>query len=234
MTAKMRENHASEAIRKKIFERNLLMPLDVLLVGATGVGKSSTLNAIFGKSVALVGEGVDPQTQFITSYQVDDYFRIHDSAGLGDGRMADEKHSREIKTQLLERCHVPYSSYGFIDLVLVILDGGSRDMGTTFQILESILLQCMPPDRVIVAINQADMAMKGRGWNLLLSQPESVLLDFLASKAVSVQHRLKETTGLHIRQPVFYSARFNWNVDRLIDHIASHVPSSRRNVELSI
>ncbi|HHK5578453.1 TPA: GTPase [Neisseria cinerea] len=37
-------------------------PLDVLLVGATGVGKSPTLNALFGEQKAKVGTGVDPET----------------------------------------------------------------------------------------------------------------------------------------------------------------------------
>ena len=52
--------------------------------------------------------------------------------------------------------------YGFIDLALVILDGSHRDLGTTYKILEQVVLECIEPDRVIIAINQADMAMKGK------------------------------------------------------------------------
>ena len=36
--------------------------LNILFVGATGVGKSSTINAIFNTEVAKVGYSVDPET----------------------------------------------------------------------------------------------------------------------------------------------------------------------------
>lgn len=220
-------NHRSDHIRTVIAERGLLYPLDVLLVGATGTGKSSTLNAIFGDSVSKVGDGVDPETQSISAYMVHDYLRIHDSAGLGDGLEADAKHARAITEKLLQQCN---GGYGFIDLALVILDGGSRDLGTALRLLESVVVKAISPDRVIVAINQADMAMKGRYWNQSLCRPENELLDFLAEKADSVQRRIKESTGFQIKQPVCYSASNNWNLNRLVDHIVEHIPCSRRTI----
>lgn len=223
-------NHRGDHIRSAIAERGLLCPLDVLLVGATGTGKSSTLNAIFGDMVSKVGNGVDPETLNISAYAVHDYLRIHDSAGLGDGFESDIRHAMALTEILRMRCAEPHDSYCFIDLALVILDGGSRDLGTTFRLLESTLLKEISADRVIVAINQADMAMKGRCWSKLICRPERELVDFLAEKAVSVQRRIKESTGLHIKQPVCYSANYNWNLEKLVDHIVDHIPSSRRTV----
>ena len=81
------KNDRYDDLVDKISNRKLLMPLDVLLVGGTGTGKSSTLNALFGSNLAKVGDGVDPETQVISSYSLHNYLRIHDSAGLVMARL---------------------------------------------------------------------------------------------------------------------------------------------------
>ena len=45
--------------------------VNILVTGATGVGKSSTINALFNTEVAKVGVGVDPETSLIECYQLD-------------------------------------------------------------------------------------------------------------------------------------------------------------------
>lgn len=215
-----------------ISDRGLHRPLDVSLVGATGVGKSSTINALFGETLAKVGTGVEPETQVISRYETSlGTFRLHDTAGLGDGLEADKRHSMNL-TDLLFRTYTNDEvSYHLIDLCLVILDGSSRDMGTTYKTLEQVVLRCIDPKRVIVAINQADMAMKGRNWNYLNNRPEPELLNFLNDKARSVRDRIKEATGLTISTPVCYSAEKQWNLDKLMDHIIEHIPHERRRVK---
>ena len=52
-----------------------------------------------------------------------------------------------------------------IDLVLVILDAGSRDLGTSYELINQVIIPNIgkdAKDRVLIAINQADVAMKGR------------------------------------------------------------------------
>lgn len=223
------KNYKKNYIAQEIANRNLLRPLDVLLVGGTGSGKSSTLNAIFGTTVAKVGDGTDPETKNISSYSAHEYLRIHDSAGLGDGKAADLEHSKNITYQLLRTIELPDGKkYKFIDLALVILDGSSRDFGTTYHLLESVILKSIEPDRVIVAINQADIAMKGRAWNHKKNKPDNKLEEFLEEKSFSTQKRIKEATGLNIKKPVFYSALLEYNIDKLIEHIISHLPQQRR------
>lgn len=204
------QENTLDRLTSEIKQRNLLVPLDVLLIGGTGTGKSSTLNALFGKTVAAVGDGVDPETQHINAYSLSDYFRIHDSAGLGDGKAADFNHAKNITHELMRVINVNDNQYMFIDLAMVILDGGSRDLGTAFKLLESVVLKAIEPDRVVVAINQADMAMKGRGWNYATNRPEPILENFLEEKALSVQKRIRESTGLNIKKPVYYSALHNY------------------------
>jgi predicted GTPase len=228
-------NYLLEKLEEKIYSNSLLTPLDVLLVGATGVGKSSTINAIFGNRVAKVGEGCDPETQIISSYRVKDYLRIHDSAGLGDGIANDERHAKNIINELVRTVTINSDSstpYGFIDMVMVILDGSGRDLGTTYQLLKNVILPVFDPKRVIVVINQADMAMKGRYWNHDFSLPEEQLVDFLEEKSKSTQDRIKEATGLTINKPIYYSAEYSFNIDKIISHITSNLPKERRIIKV--
>jgi len=222
------KSYRFQDIQNRIIERSLLRPVDVLFVGGTGTGKSSTLNALFGSEVAKVGGGVDPETKTISAYKIHDYLRFHDSAGLGDGKSADLTHSKNITAELLKPVSIDGAQYGFIDIVLVLLDGSLRDLGTTFRLLESIILKSIEPNRVIVAINQADLAMKGRYWNTVTNKPEKELSEFLDEKSISVINRLKEATGLKVAKPVCYSALYGYNIDALMDHIISHLPTGRR------
>lgn len=229
-------NELLNQLEHEIYSRSLLLPLDILLVGATGVGKSSTINAIFGNRVAKVGEGCDPETQIISSYRVKDYFRVHDSAGLGDGISNDEKHAKNIINELLKTVTTNSDKstlYGFIDMVMVILDGSSRDLGTTYQLLKNVILPVFDPKRIIVVINQADMAMKGRYWNHNFCIPEQPLIDFLEEKSKTTQDRIKEATGLTINRPIYYSAEYSFNIDKIISHIKSNLPRERRTIKIN-
>jgi len=219
-------------IKSRMEQRKLLLPLDILLVGGTGTGKSSTLNALFGTTVAKVGYGVEPETKKISSYKLNDFLRFHDSAGLGDGKAADREHEKNIAIELRKVCAYNGEFYRYIDLVIVLLDGSNRDLGTTFSILQSIVLKVIEPQRVIVAINQADRAMKGRNWNHENNEPERDLLNFLEEQAVSVQNRIKDSTGISINKPVCYSAEFGYNIKIFIDQIVFNMPTTRRLVKI--
>ena len=117
-----------------------------------------------------------------------------------------------------------------IDVVLVIVDGSGRDMGTAYRILNEVILPDFPPNRIITAINQADMAMKGRHWNYEENRPDRILAEFLEEKAGSIKKRVMESTGVRIADPVCYSAEKNYNIEKLLDLIIDNMPTERRRI----
>lgn len=221
----MYQNYRHEDLSKKSSELGIIF--DVMVTGVTGAGKSTTLNTIFQKEVAEVGRGADPETMTLNSYRLNDCFRLWDTPGLGDGKQNDKDHCRSLINLLYKEYD---KKYGFIDLVLVILDGSSRDMGTTYKLLNEVVVPNFQEDRILITINQADVAMKGHHWNHKENKPEYVLIDFLEKKSTSVQERVLEATGIKINRPVYYSAECNYNVDKLLDLLINNMPKERRNL----
>lgn len=223
-----------EIYRMDEMERKLdiakFYPLDVMVTGVTGAGKSTTLNSLFEKRVAEVGEGCDPQTMELDSYSLNEVFRLWDTPGLGDGVFRDQIHEKKLVDLLYKTYYMDSRKYGFIDLVLVIIEGSNRDMGTTFRLLNSIILPNFPADRVLIGINQADVAMKGRHWDKDRNHPDEVLKEYLEEQAESIQRRIKETTGIMVKRPVYYSAEKAYNITKLVDLIVENMPICRRKI----
>ncbi|WP_422452123.1 GTPase family protein [Endozoicomonas sp. ALC066] len=208
-------------------------PLDVMVTGVTGAGKSTTLNSIFKKEVAKVGRGVEPETMGLSSYRLSNLFRFWDTPGLGDGVAKDKEHSKKIIELLYKDYSIENKNYGFIDVVLVIIEGSNRDMGTSYKLLNEIIIPNFQKERVIVAINQADMAMKGRHWDHKNKQPTEKLIEFLEAQASSIQARVKEATGVNIIRPVYYSSEHSYNIDKLLDLLIDNTPKRKRDLMLN-
>ena len=214
-------------IEKKL-EKARFMPLDVMVTGVTGAGKSTTLNTIFRKNMAIVGNGVDPETMSLEFYSLNDVFRLWDTPGLGDGVKNDEIHKRKLVNLLYKTYSLDGNVYGWVDLAIVVLEGLNRDMGSTYTLLNEVIVPNIQADRILVVINQADMAMKGKHWNKETNRPDQVLIDFLEKQAISIQNRVKEATGVTIRKPVYYSAEYGYNIEKLLDFIIDNMIVERR------
>ncbi|MBQ7216289.1 MAG: 50S ribosome-binding GTPase [Synergistaceae bacterium] len=205
-------------------------PLDVMLIGGTGTGKSTTLNSIFQRRVARVGESYDPETMSISDHRLNEVLRLWDTPGLGDGIENDKQHSRNIIDKLYETFSMNGTRYGLIDLVLVIVDGSNRDMGTTYNLLTGVLAPNIDSNRILAAINQADLAMSGKHWDNFYNAPDYTLSAFLNDKADSIQRRVREAAGITIIRPVCYSAEKWWNIPKLLDLIIDNIPANLRRI----
>lgn len=233
MKEKMNEN-----IKEKLLSNLLKLKkekVNLMVTGATGCGKSSTINALFGVEVAKVGTSVDPETMEIEKYELDNLV-IWDTPGLGDGKEADNRHSKRMIDKLYEKDE---NGNLLIDLVLVILDGGSRDLGTSYELINNVIIPNLgekKENRILVSINQADVAMKGKYWNDEENKPEKELEIFLDKKVESVKKRIKEATGIEV-EPIYYSAGYKeegymqqkpYNLSKLLYYILQHTPEEKR------
>ena len=203
---------------------------DVMVTGVTGAGKSTTLNTLFQKEVSKVGRGVEPETMTLDSYKLNGSFRLWDTPGLGDGKQRDKEHSKKIIDLLYKDYQRNNKTYGFIDLILVIIEGSNRDMGTTYKLLNEIIVPNFQKDRIFVAINQADVAMKGRYWDFENNKPMPKLKFFLEEQVISIQKRVKEATDVEIIKPIYYSAEYDYNVDKLLDLFIDNMPTTKRDI----
>ncbi|WP_166368725.1 GTPase [Psychromonas sp. SA13A] len=207
--------------------------VNLLITGATGSGKSSTINALFETDVATVGMSSMPETMDIQQYTLDNLV-ILDSPGFGDGINEDIRHAQGISKLLNETDEEGHCK---IDLVLVLLDGGSRDYGTTYRLLEKIIIPNIGNNdcRILIAINQADMAMNGKGWDHQLNRPTKALIEQLEAKVKSTQVRIKENTGVDI-EPIYYCAGYQdelekqnpYNLAKLLHFIVQNIPANKR------
>ncbi len=233
---------------KAQFTKNLLklkeQKINLMITGCTGCGKSSTINALFDinrdksfamHEIAKIGTGVNPETMDIRKYELDNLI-LWDSPGLGDGKAADEKHRKNIINKLNEKDE---KGNLLIDLVLVIVDGSNRDMGTSYTLINDVIIPNLgrnPKGRILVAINKADAAMNGRNWDYENHRPMPALEKFLNEKAVSVETRLKEGTNVDV-EPICYSAWYkeegqeqepSYNLSKLLYYIIKFTPKEKR------
>lgn len=234
---------------------------NIMLVGATGCGKSSTINALFAVGensedaadneeddelvekapkktyveIAKVGSKSYPETKDIDKYMIGNLV-LWDTPGLGDGTEKDEHHKEVIIELLREKDD---AGNALIDLVLVILDGSTRDLGTSYKILNDVIIPELKDDtgRILIALNQADIAMKtGRHWDYAKNEPDETLIKFLNEKVESIRKRIKEDSDLDI-EPVYYCAGYEeesgdvvrpYNLSKLLYYILNSLPAQKR------
>lgn len=233
MNSDMSEAEKNKKLSKLLKARG--QKINLMLVGATGSGKSSTINSLFNTSVAKVGIGVAPETANIECYQLEN-LTIWDSPGLGDGLENDKQYSLEIVNKLSE---TDENGVPVIDLVLVVVDASSKDMGTTYDLINNILLPSITPEnkeRIIIAVNQADMAMKGTHWDAENNCPDDTLNCFLTEKCRSIRERIKEATGYNFKV-MYYCAGYTeddgnqrpaYNLTKLLYQIVLSLPTEKR------
>lgn len=78
--------------------------------------------------------------------------------GLGDSPENDANYAIQIANALKAKDE---NGNLIVDEVVVLVDGSNRDMGTTYEVIENIIMPYIgDSNRIVIAINQCDMAKR--------------------------------------------------------------------------
>lgn len=242
-------------ILRDIIKKASDIETNVLIVGGTGVGKSSTINALFKElkedvdEEAKIGTSAKPQTMDVKCYKLGN-FTIWDSPGLGDSEENDKMHAEKIESLLKETRKstdlnsIIFKAFGFnsgtalIDMVLVIVDASSRDLGTTYKLIKEVIIPNLDEkERILIAMNKCDLRSP-RYFDYEKNQPKEELIEQLDDDVKEIKNRIKEDTGVDV-EVMYYAAGETdlkenkqppYNLEKLFYYIVKSTPKKKRLV----
>ena len=209
-------NAISNEIRKK--------PFRVAIIGQSGVGKTSTLNAVFGLNgyVADIAEGTTQIEEKI--FPMGDGFNlaIYDMPGLNNDVEKDMEYE-QLYRSILPDC----------DVIIYIVNAHSKDIGEDCRILKEVVLPiCQKGDtlrNLILAINKIDTIGESMDpndpelrWDYINNVPTPKLKECIRVKLNAISDRLVSENlvggedSIDVEKIVFYSAVFNYNLGEFL------------------
>lgn len=221
--------------------------LNILFIGGTGVGKSTTIRTLFDTkkmdkdsikqldSELKTSDSAKPQTMEIEPYTVGDNLTIWDSPGLGDGAK-DASHIQKIKDKIEE---TDENGNTLIDCALVIIDaGGGRDLESTYKAIATLKASGLEDERILIALNQCDRASRNSADRFEDGKPNDSLQKILDEKVADLSERIKENCEIEHANIMYYSAGFydeekqnfsnRYNIDKLLYFITQSAPNGKR------
>ena len=204
-----------KAFEKEITER----PFRVAIIGQSGVGKTTTLNSVFGleKFTSRVAEGtVDVQEDI---FDIRDGFKlsVFDMPGLGYDIDRDEVY-KEMYNEVLPMC----------DVVIYIINGRAKNIGIDCNILKNIVIPICKKNNIlrnlVLAVNKIDTIGETIDandielrWDRHTNRPSKKLAKAIEERFQVISHALVrenifEQGSISIDNLVFYSAAYNYNL----------------------
>lgn len=205
-----------DALNSEITER----PFRVAVIGQSGVGKSTTLNSIFGLKnyTSNVAEGTTDIEE--KKFEMRDGFSlsIYDMPGIGYDIDKDAEYEK-MYAKILPDC----------DVIVYIINAHSKDIGEDCRILREVVLPVCNTnqikDNLILAFNKIDTIGEMQDpndpelrWNTRDNLPTEKLKKAIKVKLSDLTDKLIDENliggkdSIEPHQVVFYSAIYNYNL----------------------
>ena len=216
-------NLLNETINNRIRNK----PFRVAIIGQSGVGKSSTLNAVFGLKnyVSSIAEGTQKVEEHI--FPMEDGFNlaVYDMPGLNNDILKDLEYEMLYKN-ILPTC----------DVIVYIVNAHSKDIGEDCRILKEVVIPICKNNNVlenlVLGVNKVDTIGESFDpndpelcWDIVNNVPTEKLKECIKVKLGDISDKLITenlvggTDGIDVKRIVFYSAIFNYNLGAFLKAI---------------
>lgn len=226
----LEEGGASEADIVKlqegvVAEIEKVKPPTIAIIGFCGVGKSSTLNALFNAGCATSDVGACTQREERVQGRLEKYIGLkgdvffYDMPGLGESIKKDPKHYATYERVLPKA-----------DVIIWLFHAGDRSM-TPMQNALQKLTQRIGTEftrKLVFAINKADAIAPGENdWNEKFNVPSQKQKENLAEFERYVLERVREVLPRWNGPIVSYSAKRRYRLEQLMTKLVEAMPRDR-------
>lgn len=213
-----------EMVSSKLSEEIRNRPFKVAIIGQGGVGKTSTIQSVFGvkpsrsNKIRSVEEGTPDVEEKI--FDIEDGFSlsISDMPGLKNDITKDERIYIPLYKAILPDC----------DLIVYVIDAHAKELGIDIKILKDTVIpickEAGKTKNIIIAINKIDtigqsfpeyQTNKEYHWDRINNKPTETLSKLIEDRLMDIYRRLVKADILEyldIKQCPAYSAVYAYNM----------------------
>ena len=211
-----------EEMIMKRFNDKLNYKPKVAIFGKTGAGKSSLVNALFGKEVVEVND-IERCTIKVSKQDLGGMY-LYDCPGIGESEHADAEYRKMYKELLPE-----------IDVILWVLKGDDRAFAVDLEFYQKIIALCTTNKSdfpLYFVVNQVDKIEPFRKWDEEHHCPGN-------EQIPNIQHKVRYVAGVFdypVNKVVAVSANEKYGLYELLNVITMNLPEDKvqpfiRNVE---